>query len=90
MFIDGMSEDGTRKIIENYEREHHFIRILDNPKRVTPCALNIGIKNAKGEVIMIMGSHSTYKKDYISKCIEYLTEYNADNVGGGDGNFSSG
>jgi len=82
LFIDGMSEDGTRKIIENYEREHHFIRILDNPKRVTPCALNIGIKNAKGEVIMIIGSHSTYKEDYISKCVKYLSEYNADNVGG--------
>jgi len=58
------------------------LKLLDNPKKVTPCALNIGIKNAKGEIILWMSAHSRYEKDYISKCVKYLKEYDADNVGG--------
>ncbi|MFX0195645.1 MAG: glycosyltransferase family 2 protein [Candidatus Hodarchaeota archaeon] len=82
LVVDGMSEDGTREIVEDYERKYHFVRILDNPKRITPSALNIGVNNAKGEVIVIIGSHSRYEKGYITKCVKYLNEYNVDNIGG--------
>ena len=81
LVVDG-SEDETRDIIRRYTQEHSFIRLLNNPKKVTPCALNIGIKNAKGEIILWMSAHSRYEKDYISKCVKYLKEYDADNVGG--------
>ena len=82
LVMDGMSEDKTRKIIQQYIEKYPFIKILDNPKKITPCALNIGIKNAKGEIIIRMDAHSIYKKDYISKCVKYLQKYNVDNVGG--------
>ena len=82
LVIDGMSEDGTRKNIEKYIKQHSFIKLLDNPKKITPCALNIGIKNAKGKIILWMSAHNRYEKDYVSKCVKYLNEYNADNVGG--------
>ena len=82
LVVDGMSEDGTREIVERYAKQYPFIKLLDNPKKITPTALNIGIKHAKGEIIMRMDAHATYEKDYISKCIKYLNEYNADNVGG--------
>jgi len=82
LVIDGMSEDRTKSIVNEYVKKYPFIRILDNPNKITPCALNIGIKNANGKIIMIMGAHTIYEKDYISKCVEYLNEYKADNVGG--------
>ena len=82
LIIDGMSEDGTREIVKHYSQKNSFIRLLENPKKYTPFALNIGIKQAKGEVIVRMDAHSTYDKDYILKCIKYLDEYKADNVGG--------
>lgn len=82
LVIDGMSEDGTREIVEKYVQQYPFVRLLDNPNQITPCALNIGIKNARGEIIMIMSAHAIYEKEYISKCIKYLEEYDADNVGG--------
>ena len=44
--------------------------------------MNIGVKSARGDVIMIAGAHSTYNPDYISKSVRYLEEYGADNVGG--------
>jgi len=82
LVIDGVSEDGTKEIVKKYTNQYPFIKILENPKKFTPFALNIGIKQAKGEIIMRMDAHSTYEKDYILKCIKYLKEYNADNVGG--------
>ncbi len=84
LVVDGMSEDKTRKIVEKYIISHKssIIRLLDNPQKFIPFALNIGIKEAKGEIIMRMDAHAGYEKDYISKCVKYLQEYKADNVGG--------
>ncbi len=82
LVVDGMSEDGTREILKGYAKKYLFIKVLDNPKKITPCALNIGIKNAKGEIIMRIDAHTTCEKDYMLKCIKYLNGYNADNVGG--------
>ena len=82
LVVDGMSEDGTRAIIGDYVEEYSFVRLLDNPKRVTPSALNIGVANAMGEIIMRMDAHTFYEKDYIVRCIHLLGETKADNVGG--------
>lgn len=82
LVLDGMSEDGTREIILSYARQYPFIKLVDNPKRIIPAALNTGIKQARGEIIMRMDAHSTYPKDYISNCVRFLNEYQADNVGG--------
>ena len=80
--VDGMSEDGTRKILDGYTARHNFIMMLENKRKTTPCAFNLGIKNAHGDIIIIMGMHATYDSDYITKCVKYLQEYDADNVGG--------
>ncbi len=56
--------------------------MLDNPGRIVPKALNIGLKNARGDVIIRMDAHNIYEKDYVSKCVKYLNEYEVDNVGG--------
>jgi len=80
--VDGASEDGTPNIIQKYTKKYPFIRYLKNERKIIPAAMNVGIKNAQGEIIMKMDAHSTYQKDYISKCVHYLIEYNADNVGG--------
>lgn len=82
LLIDGMSEDGTREIINQYSKKYPFIKTYDNKNNFTPFALNIGIKNAKGDVLIRMDAHSTYDKEYITKCVKYLKDYNADSVGG--------
>ena len=80
--IDGMSSDGTKEIVEMCIARYPFIRIFSNERKITSCALNIGIKNATGEVIVRMDAHAAYGSDYISKCVKYLYESGADNVGG--------
>lgn len=82
LIVDGRSDDDTRIIVEGFISQRSLIRLLDNPKRTTPSALNIGIRDARGDIIIRMDAHATYQVDYISKCVKYLYEYNADNVGG--------
>lgn len=80
--IDGDSQDKTKEIIKSYAEKLPYIKLLENPKKYTPVALNLGIKQSKGNIIIRLDSHATYEKNYISKCVEHLEKYNADNVGG--------
>lgn len=82
LFADGMSTDKTRDIIREYMEKYPFIRLLDNPKRIVPPALNIAIKEAKGDIIMRLDAHAIYPTNYFSVLVERLTKLNADNVGG--------
>ena len=84
LIIDGMSEDKTREIVEKFKIQNSTfnIQLIDNPQKFTPFGLNIGVKNAKGGIIIRMDAHAGYEKDYISKCVKCLGESGADNVGG--------
>jgi glycosyltransferase involved in cell wall biosynthesis len=82
LVMDGMSDDGTREIVAKVAARESRIRLLDNPKRVIPAALNLGIAMARGAVIVRMDAHTTYPADYIRRCVEGLLTTGADNVGG--------
>ncbi len=83
LFIDGMSTDKTREIIADYQKKYTFIRLLDNPKKIVPCAMNIGIKAAKGEIIIRLDGHALYPDDYFSQIVMWHKKLaNAWNVGG--------
>jgi glycosyltransferase involved in cell wall biosynthesis len=80
--VDGMSEDGTRAILQSVTSKEPRVRVIDNPKRIVSCGLNIGIKHAKGEIIIRMDAHTEYAADYVRQCVAMLRETGADNVGG--------
>ncbi len=80
--VDGMSDDLTRNIAEEYIEKYSFISLFDNHCKIVPTALNIGIKKSQGDVIVRLDAHNIYTNDYISKCVKYLQQYNVDNVGG--------
>ncbi|MFA6436779.1 MAG: glycosyltransferase family 2 protein [Candidatus Paceibacterota bacterium] len=87
LVIDGMSEDKTREIVnrESTIANRKFnihIRLIDNPKKNRFPALNIGVKNAKGDFIFRVDARTIIPKDYILKCVTTLLETGADNVGG--------
>ena len=82
LFVDGMSGDRTREIVAEFCRQYPFIRLLDNPQRIVPTGLNIGIRAAKGEVILRLDAHAKYPTDYFSVLVSKLRESDADNVGG--------
>lgn len=83
LFVDGMSNDNTVAIIKQYQKKYpDLIRVLDNPKKIVPCAMNIGIKNAQGKYIIRLDAHAEYERNYFSKCVYYLDTVDAENVGG--------
>ena len=82
LIIDGMSDDNTREIIDRYKKAYSFIHLVDNPKRTVPYALNIGIKNSTGNIIIRLDAHAEYPPSYISTLVYYLDKLGADNVGG--------
>lgn len=79
---DGMSNDGTREILQRLAGAAPSLRVVDNPGQITPCGMNVGIRAARGQYIAIMGAHNRYAPDYVRRSIEVLDETGADNVGG--------
>ena len=82
LFIDGRSNDGTRRLLELAAERDPRIRVLDNPKRGIPFALNIGLRNARGEYVARMDAHSLYPPDYLACGVERLRRPDADWVSG--------
>lgn len=82
LLCDGMSKDRTREIIAEYQKKYPWIQLLDNPDRIAPCAMNVGIKASKGEVIMRLDAHVCYPTNYFSMLVRKLNELpGAENVG---------
>lgn len=82
IFVDGNSNDNTVEIInKKLGNKSIEYRILKNEKRLTPISVNMGIKNAKNDIIVRLDAHSEYPENYISKCVYYLNKTGADNVG---------
>ena len=82
LVADGMSNDGTREVLDAYCHDHPLVRIIENPQAVVSPGLNRAILVAKGEILVRMDAHTEYAKDYIRQCIEVLEETGVDNVGG--------
>ena len=80
--IDGQSQDGTLDILQQYKNKYPFIRILSNPRKIAPVALNIGIKNASHDYIMRVDAHSSISANYVTTLIEQMSLLQADCVGG--------
>jgi cellulose synthase/poly-beta-1,6-N-acetylglucosamine synthase-like glycosyltransferase len=84
VIADGMSDDGTRDAIRDYSSQHPEmnIRLIDNPQRIIPAALNAAIEAAEGNVIIRLDAHSAPRPDYVERCLAVLEETGAANVGG--------
>jgi len=82
LVVDGRSSDGTRSVLEAYAARDGRVRMIDNPERITPVALNLGIEAAAGEIILRLDAHSSVAKNYVRLAVEYLMLSGADNVGG--------
>lgn len=82
VIVDASSTDDTVKVVEKFKNNSNLkIRIISNPKVIIPIGMNLGIKNAVGEIIIRMDGHAVPEKKYIKLAIETL-EKGYDVVGG--------
>jgi glycosyltransferase involved in cell wall biosynthesis len=66
--VDGMSDDRTRELVAEFKRSHPdlAVKLLDNPARNIPHALNLGIAAARGEIIARMDAHAAPSAGYVA------------------------
>ncbi len=82
LVVDGMSSDDTRPLVQAFATRDPRLRLLDNPERIVPTALNRGIYAARGEVIIRVDGHAEIARDYVRRCIEGLAQVDAECIGG--------
>ena len=90
LVVDGMSTDSSRDVVSEFAGRYANIRLLDNEKKIAPAAFNLGIRNAKGSIVAIIGAHCSLAPDYLSNCVQYLSTREADCVGGPIENIGEG
>jgi succinoglycan biosynthesis protein ExoA len=93
VFLDGGSRDRSRGILEQIASEDPRVRVLDNPARRTPQALNLGLAAARGTYVARMDAHTHYPVDYLSQGVARLRRGDVVSVSGpqlavGDGSWS--
>jgi glycosyltransferase involved in cell wall biosynthesis len=82
LFIDGGSSDGTVAAVEALARLDPRVRLLHNPARITPVALNLGLRAARGRYVVRMDAHTHYRDDYIARGVERLRRGDVAHVSG--------
>ena len=75
LIMDGMSDDGTREILSEMCREHPQLRMLDNPEQIVATAMNRGVENARGEIIVRIDGHAEVATDFLSQAVKLLDEH---------------
>lgn len=82
LVVDGMSDDETRSVVIRFAERDPRFKLLDNPGRIVPTAMNIGIRAAMGSVVVRVDGHTRIQPDYVSRCVAALSASRADCVGG--------
>ncbi len=81
--VDGRSSDSTLGKIKEFVQRHPDVqvRVIDNPDRTIPAALNRGIAEARGQIIVRMDGHTLPSENYVRTCVERLKTHRAYVVG---------
>lgn len=82
LFIDGGSADGSPSILADLAAADGRVRVLANPARRTPHALNIGLRAARGEFVARMDAHTLYPPGYLAAGMDRLRRGDVDWVSG--------
>ena len=82
LVVDGMSNDGTREFVRAAQAAYPNLHLLDNPRGIVPPGLNIGINQAKGDIIVRVDGHCEIAPDYVRRCVDHLMTDEIDAVGG--------
>ena len=79
--VDGRSTDQTLDIVRKMATIDSRIRIFDNPLHWSSAARNIGVREARGELIVIVDGHCDVELDYLSKMAAAFERTGADCLG---------
>lgn len=68
--VDGRSTDDTRAIVEDMRHDWPNLVLVDNPRRLSSSARNIGARVARGDYVMYLDGHcSIPRSDYLVRLV---------------------
>ncbi len=76
IIVDGNSTDGTIEIVKDLS----YCRLIIEPRRGYGLALRTGMKNAKGNIIVMVDGDGTYEVKHINRLLEKMVEKDVDMV----------
>lgn len=82
LVVDGMSTDGTAAVVDEVAEADSRVRLLENSSRTMPTGLNLGIREAAGDLIGVVSGHSIVGPDYVARVVDALEATRAWSVGG--------
>lgn len=82
LVIDGGSTDGTIERIQVLMTKYPMLVLINNPRKTSTAAFNIGCGVAKGAYVAFVGAHANYSENYFAKGVEILRTGKCDAVGG--------
>ena len=74
LVVDGLSEDQTRETIKVLQQEFNQLELIDNPKQLTPIAMNLGLKSARGDFFWLLGARQKPAANYLKTCYRILRD----------------
>lgn len=80
--VDGESDDGTQKEVQQVASADTRVHLLSNPSRFVPQAMNIGIAAAHGRYIGRVDGHCEVVRGFFAGCLQRLKSGSSDCVGG--------
>jgi len=72
IIVDGLSNDGTRSILKDYQLSSHHLQIIDNPGILPAVGKNLGIENTGSEFLALIDGHCELPPNYLLTCYQYL------------------
>lgn len=82
IIADGLSDDGTRNVIEALMLRNPNVKLIDNPGKIVSTGLNAALRAAKGEIVIRVDGHCEVASDYVRCCVSHLSQADIDVVGG--------
>jgi dolichol-phosphate hexosyltransferase len=76
IIVDGNSTDGTIEIVKDLG----YCRLIIEPRRGYGLALRTGMKNAKGNIIVMVDGDGTYEVKHINRMLDKMVEKDVDMV----------
>jgi succinoglycan biosynthesis protein ExoA len=65
LVVDGDSTDDTPQLVEPFVERYPNVRLLHNPKKLSSAARNIGIRESRGDVVLIVDGHCEFEDAHL-------------------------
>lgn len=83
IIVDNGSTDRTMEIVENFRRGHNVdIKLCFQKIKSSYAARNIGVKNAKGDIVAFTDADCIVHKDWLTNVVAYFSDVTIGGVAG--------